>query len=82
MCDFNFDCPLNDDELLCGSSTFEDDTGGWHDVSATGYVWSRIKSGDAPYLNATAPDYDHTKPTEGEGYYMWAPSKLAGTDIM
>lgn len=79
MCDFNPDCPLSDDEAMCGTTTFEDNAGGWQDVSATGYAWSRIKSRDAPYINGTAPVYDHTNPDTGEGYYMWSPGKLAGT---
>ncbi|KAG7165100.1 MAM and LDL-receptor class A domain-containing protein 2-like 1, partial [Homarus americanus] len=77
VCDFNVDCPLNDDESLCGSTTFEDNSGGWQDTSDTAYAWSRIKAGDAHYSNCTAPDFDHTNPNTGEGYYMWAPAKLA-----
>ncbi|XP_071520575.1 LOW QUALITY PROTEIN: MAM and LDL-receptor class A domain-containing protein 1-like [Panulirus ornatus] len=77
VCDFKTDCPGNNDERMCGTTTFERDAGGWQDVSDTVYSWSRVKAADAQYPNGTAPAFDHT--SIGEGYYMWAPARL--TDV-
>ncbi|XP_037797170.1 MAM and LDL-receptor class A domain-containing protein 2-like [Penaeus monodon] len=75
VCDFNLDCDQGDDEELCGTTTFENNTGGWQDVSETSYSWSRVYSPNAQYPNNTAPITDHTG--DGEGYYMWVPARLA-----
>lgn len=78
VCDFNFDCDQGDDEELCGTTSFENNTGGWQDVSETSYSWSRVYSTDAQYPNNTAPIADHTEDGAIEGYYMWVPARLAG----
>nr|XP_053646985.1 MAM and LDL-receptor class A domain-containing protein 1-like [Cherax quadricarinatus] len=76
VCDFNKDCPRNDDEILCGTTDFESDYGGWQDVSDTAYAWSWIKAADTSYPNCSAPNFDHST-LNGEGHYMWAPAKLS-----
>lgn len=78
VCDFNSNCTQGEDESLCGTTTFESDSGGWQDRSSSTYHWSRIKASESQYPQCTAPDTDHTNPGSGEGYYMWAPGNLAG----
>ncbi|XP_042866816.1 MAM and LDL-receptor class A domain-containing protein 1-like [Penaeus japonicus] len=84
VCDFHADCPDGDDEASCGTTDFEQDLGGWEDVSDnedSAYGWSRIAAVEATYPHGTAPSHDHTLAGTQEGYFMWAPGSSQGDDV-
>ncbi|CAJ1072730.1 MAM and LDL-receptor class A domain-containing protein 2 [Xyrichtys novacula] len=62
QCDYKPDCEHGEDEVCCGSCTFEGDQCKWSDTGAGQSRWQRQKAS-----NNTEPPTDHTT---GTGYYM------------
>ncbi|CAL8279708.1 unnamed protein product [Lota lota] len=62
QCDYQLDCPLGEDEDICGPCTFERDQCQWNDSSQGPRRWLRQRA-----TNQTTPPTDHTTQT---GYYM------------
>ncbi|MCJ8731789.1 hypothetical protein PDJAM_G00203590 [Pangasius djambal] len=63
VCDYSIDCPLGEDEEICGPCTFEYGLCNWSDISQDNIKWQRVKVSEN-----TEPPTDHTT---GTGHYMY-----------
>ncbi len=78
VCNFIDDCSGGEEELKCGyNTTFENDMGGWLEISDGTFKWVRSQGGN-PLANSGA-SFDHTIGTPG-GYFLYVETANGTTE--